>query len=475
MSGYREWTGGANSPKLTVGIDLNNVDVPNFYNEHRSISELDADDISEPALENWFSLQLVPLPNGADYLNTNINYSDCSDQELFNKEVVYTLSGEAKVGEDFEADGYIPQLGYGVVNIDKCRGYFGIKANEDKVTEGDETVKLEIWSDRNYSELLHSSEFSIIDTSLNDPSNENSESETGNQTTIINNNTTINNNITNNTNTNITNNGNGNINTGNIGTVENTTNVQNTFSIQTIPINLANAITGDSRRKETVKGTTGDDLIADGAGKDELIGNDGADNFYFSGEEPYKKELADRILDFDASEGDAILIDEDVVSNPAITDKVIDNLADTTATEIPVAENNKQLKQLSDDGHQFIYNERKGELLLDDNGKDKGFAGKDTDPLIANLGKKTELTDALMADVFDDLEADPSLAIAESKKQLKSLAKDDYDLIYFEPKGDLYVDGNGSNKGFGNKADGGLIADLPNNSTLSEENLLIAD
>ena len=57
-------------------------------------------------------------------------------------------------------------------------------------------------------------------------------------------------------NTNITNNGNGNINTGNIGTVENTTNVQNTFSIQTIPINLANAITGDSRRKETVKGTT---------------------------------------------------------------------------------------------------------------------------------------------------------------------------------------------------------------------------
>ena len=60
-------------------------------------------------------------------------------------------------------------------------------------------------------------------------------------------------------------------------------------------------------------------------------------------------------------------------------------------------------------------------------------------------------------------------------KELKSLAKDDYDLIYFEPKGDLYVDGNGSNKGFGKQTDGGLIADLPNNSALSEDNLLIAD
>ena len=334
----------------------------------------------------------------------------------------------------------------------------------DLTTEGNEVIKINYYYDEARTNKIVSGYLTIVDTSTTPPAS-----------TIINNNTTINNNITNNTNTNITNNGNGNINTGNIGTVENTTNVQNTFSIQTISINLANAITGDSRRKETVKGTTGDDLIADGAGKDKLIGNDGADNFYFSGEEPYKKKLADRVLDFDASEGDAILIDEDVVSNPAITNKVVDNLADTTATEIPVAENNKQLKQLSDDGHQFIYNERKGELLLDDNGKDKGFADKDTDPLIANLGKKTELTDTLIDEVLDDLEADPSLAIAESKKELKSLAKDDYDLIYFEPKGDLYVDGNGSNKGFGNKADGGLIADLPNNSSLSEDNLLIAD
>ena len=54
--------------------------------------------------------------------------------------------------------------------------------------------------------------------------------------------------------------------------------------------------------------------------------------------------------------------------------------------------------------------------------------------------------------------ADPSLAIAESKKELKSLAKKNYDLINFEPKGDLlYVDSNVESKGFGNKSDGGMI------------------
>ena len=60
-----------------------------------------------------------------------------------------------------------------------------------------------------------------------------------------------------------------------------------------------------------------------------------------------------------------------------------------------------------------------------------------TDPLIANLGKEAKLTDILINEVLDDLEADPSLAIAESKKELKSLAKDGYNLIHFKPKGDL--------------------------------------
>ena len=60
----------------------------------------------------------------------------------------------------------------------------------------------------------------------------------------------------------------------------------------------------------------------------------------------------------------ALPSDEDAVFNPAVNDQIIENLADTSAAEISVAENYSQLKQLSDDWHQFIYNEPKGELLL---------------------------------------------------------------------------------------------------------------
>jgi hypothetical protein len=205
-------------------------------------------------------------------------------------------------------------------------------------------------------------------------------------TTIINNITNTYNDTTNNTTTNISNSGGGNVSIGEIGVVNNITTIDNSFTIQTTNINLSIAITGDSKKSEKVEGTDGDDLIADGLGKDKLIGGDGADQFYFSGEEPFKKKTVDKIIDFDASEGDAIVIADEVVG---------------------------------------------------------------------------------------DLAEDPTMAIAETKKDLKELSKDGYDLLYFEPKGDLYVDGNGDSKGFGKKSEGGMIADLPNDTTLAESDVLI--
>ena len=56
----------------------------------------------------------------------------------------------------------------------------------------------------------------------------------------------------------------------------------------------------------------------------------------------------------------------------------------------------------------------------------------------------SEVDAIVIADqVVGDLTEDPTLAIADTKKELKQLSKDGYDLLYFEPKGDLYVDGNG--------------------------------
>ena len=45
--------------------------------------------------------------------------------------------------------------------------------------------------------------------------------------------------------------------------------------------------------------------------------------------------------------------------------------------------------------------------------------------------------------------------------------------LYLEPKGDLYVDSNGELRGFGNKLEGGIIADLPNDTVLTEADVLI--
>ena len=212
-------------------------------------------------------------------------------------------------------------------------------------------------------------------------------------TTIVNNfyntnssNTT--NNTNNNITTNINNTGNGNVSVGDIGTTNNTTIINNTFQLQTINVRISTAITGDSKKSEKVEGTSGDDLIADGSGKDKLIGGNGADQFYFSGDEPFKKKLVDKVIDYDSDEGDTVVVAKEAL----------------------------------------------------------------------NSNQKS-----------------PTLAIADTKKDLKSLSKEGYDLLYLEPKGDLYVDGNGTSKGFGSKATGGMIADLPKNTELTESDILIGN
>ena len=129
--------------------------------------------------------------------------------------------------------------------------------------------------------------------------------------------------------------------------VYNTTTIDNYFTLTTTNINLSSAITGDSEKSEMVGGTDGDDLIANGPGRDFLIGGDGADQFYFSVEEPFKKKKVDKVVDFDASEGDKIVIDDDVFGGL------------TKDPTLAIAYNKKQLKKLSKKAMTlFIFNQR---------------------------------------------------------------------------------------------------------------------
>ena len=63
-----------------------------------------------------------------------------------------------------------------------------------------------------------------------------------------------------------------------------------------------------------------------------------------------------------------------------------------------------------------------------------------------------------------------SFAIASSKKELKQLMKSDADVVYFESKGKLFLNDNGTAKGWGKKKVGGLLAKFTVKPVLSAEN-----
>ena len=69
--------------------------------------------------------------------------------------------------------------------------------------------------------------------------------------------------------------------------------------------------------------------------------------------------------------------------------------------------------------------------------------------------------------------SDISFASTKRKKELKQLFKDDYDFVYFEKKGRLFFDGNGSDKKWGNSDEGGLVAILKGNPVLTAEDITL--
>ena len=66
---------------------------------------------------------------------------------------------------------------------------------------------------------------------------------------------------------------------------------------------------------------------------------------------------------------------------------------------------------------------------------------------------------------------DWGFAKTKSKRKLNKLAKSDVDLIYFQRKGFLYLNGNGEDKGFGDFDEGGLLAVLKGKPSLTADDI----
>ena len=64
-------------------------------------------------------------------------------------------------------------------------------------------------------------------------------------------------------------------------------------------------------------------------------------------------------------------------------------------------------------------------------------------------------------------------ATAKNKKELKLLSKEDNNIVYYEKKGHLYYDGNGSDKNWGNVDEGGLFAILKGRPELGADDIML--
>ena len=130
-----------------------------------------------------------------------------------------------------------------------------------------------------------------------------------------------------------------------------------------------------TNKKDKIIGSVSGEIIAGGEGKDVISGGGGADGFLFQDPDGFGKKEADKIQDFNADEGDSILID-----NQAF------NLNRKVKFKATAGKN--AIKKASKSKRDFIYNERKGLLYFNENGKERGWGDGG---LFAKLAKGTDL------------------------------------------------------------------------------------
>ena len=111
---------------------------------------------------------------------------------------------------------------------------------------------------------------------------------------------------------------------------------------------------------DRLKGLAGDDQLVGGTGRDVLTGGEGADSFVFNRASRFGVKRADKIKDFEAVEGDSILLDNDAFNiGEAVTIKSISAI--------------KKVRQASKTDIDFVYDKKKGFLYFNENGKQKGW------------------------------------------------------------------------------------------------------
>jgi hypothetical protein len=125
-----------------------------------------------------------------------------------------------------------------------------------------------------------------------------------------------------------------------------------------------------------------DSIIESVLGKGKLKGTTGADAFTFDSFEAFTKQSADKIIGFNASQGDTI----------AVGPNAFPSLQGVSDISFASTRSKKEFKQMSKEDYDFVYFEKKGRLYFDGNGAEKNWGNSSEGGLVAILKGKPELT-----------------------------------------------------------------------------------
>ena len=123
-------------------------------------------------------------------------------------------------------------------------------------------------------------------------------------------------------------------------------------------------------------------IIESVRGKGKLKGTNSADAYTFDSFDVFTKKAADKIIGFDASEGDTIVVS--AVAFPGLVGASSISFASTKS--------NKKLRQFSKYDIDFVYFEKKGQLYFDGNGSNKNWGDSEEGGLVAILKGKPEVS-----------------------------------------------------------------------------------
>jgi len=136
-----------------------------------------------------------------------------------------------------------------------------------------------------------------------------------------------------------------------------------TFQL-TEPISVGNQVIETviigTNKKDKITGTSYSEVLAGQEGKDVLKGGGGPDGFFFNMPNGFSKKQADLIKNFNSNEGDSLLVDNDVFD---LSKKI----------KLKVVTDKKASKKAAKSKKDFVYNDKKGLLFFNENGKDKGW------------------------------------------------------------------------------------------------------